>query len=47
MTETQKSVFNTISVLLTQSTTFVSLLHNQELNRIQTYIEDNMIGENI
>jgi len=47
MTEAQKSVFNTISVLLTQSTTFVSLLNDKEIEMIQKYIEENMIGENI
>lgn len=46
MTEVQKSVFNTISVLLTQSTTFATLLNDKDISTIQTYIEENMIGEN-
>lgn len=47
MSEAQKSVFNTISVLLTQSTPFISLLSELDISKIQKYIEDNMIGENI
>jgi len=47
MSEAQKSVFNTISVLLTQSAPFISLLTEPDISMIQKYIEDNMIGENI
>jgi len=46
MTDAQKSVFNTISVLLTQSNQFDTLLKDKNIQTIQAYIEENMIGEN-
>jgi mannitol operon transcriptional antiterminator len=45
MTENEKQLFNTISVMLTRDSEFISILQTQDINSIQQYINHNMIGE--
>jgi hypothetical protein len=45
MSETEKQLFNTISVMLTRDSEFISVLQTKDLTSIQQYINHNMIGE--
>lgn len=45
MSETEKQLFNTISVMLTRDSEFISVLQTKDITSIQLYINHNMIGE--
>jgi len=45
MTDVEKQLFNTISILLSQQSDFVSVLQTKDIQTIQDYINHNMIGE--
>ena len=45
MSESEKQLFNTISVLISQDTDFSSVLQTKDIPSIQNYIHHNMIGE--
>jgi len=45
MTDIEKQLFNTISILLSQQSDFVSVLQTKDIQTIQDYINHNMIGD--
>jgi Phosphoenolpyruvate-dependent sugar phosphotransferase system, EIIA 2. len=45
MSDSEKQLFNTISVMLTRHSEFISVLQTKDINSIQQYINHNMIGE--